>query len=231
MEEKTKYLIKSDPGPDLIKYALTAPEVDPAKLRELLAVRREWMQQESAAAFAADMAEFQSRVRIIERGDVANGRRYARLDRIQREIRPLLREFGFWVTWEKCAIKDEMVELEGTLGHKAGHSVRISQKIPLPDKISGTNAAQRAGSAESYAKRYGLANALGIVTGQDDDGNGGQAVALVSDEQAAAIAELVEESGVDKSKFLGWLDVQRIDQIPASRFAVVCAELKKRIKK
>jgi len=190
----------------LIQRAAMDPAVDPAKLRELLAVQQEWRAGEAKAAFARDMARFQAAVRIVEKGDTANGRAYARIDRIHREIRPHLRECGFWVSWERCDIEADMVILEGTLGHRDGHTVAIRQHIPMPDKISGTNAAQRAGSAQTYAKRYGECLVLGVMTGVDDDGGGGAALPSVTREQEATIRELCEERGRDVAKAMQYAE-------------------------
>ena len=156
----------------MIERMATDPQVDPAKLREILSVKQAWEADESRKAFAAAMAQFQSKCPIIEKLDTANGRGYARLDRIHREIRPLLRECGLWFSWTVCEEREGgLMHLEGILGHSSGHQVPCRQLISLPDKISGTNAAQRAGSGQTYAKRYGELAALNVVTGDDDDGN------------------------------------------------------------
>lgn len=161
----------------MIERMATDPACDPAKLREILAVKKDWEADEARKAFSADMASFQARCPIIAKLENANGKNYARIDRIYRETRPLRTECGFWFVWNSCEIKGEIAHIEGLLGHRGGHTIPCRQIIPLPEEIiskSGfraTNAAQRAGSAESYAKRYGECLALGIVTGEDNDGN------------------------------------------------------------
>lgn len=156
----------------MIERMATDPQVDPAKLREILSVKQAWEADESRKAFAAGMAKFQSRCPIIEKLDMANGRPFARLDRIYREIRPLLSECGLWFSWSVCEEREGgMIYIEGLLGHSSGHTIPCRQFIPLPDKISGTNSAQRAGSGQTYAKRYGTLAVLNVITGDDDDGN------------------------------------------------------------
>ena len=155
----------------MVERMATDPNVDPANLREILAVKQSWEADESRKAFASAMAKFQSQCPIIEKLDTANGRGYARLDRIHREIRPLLRDCGLWFSWTVCEEREGgLIHLEGILGHASGHQVPVRQLISLPDKISGTNAAQRAGSGQTYAKRYGELAALNVVTGDDNDG-------------------------------------------------------------
>ena len=53
----------------------------------------------------------------------------------------------------------------------AGDVERIVRDVPTPELIKGQNKAQQAGSASTYAQRYGLTAALGLVTGDDDDGH------------------------------------------------------------
>lgn len=156
----------------MIERMATDPQCDPAKLREILAVKQLWEKDEARKAFAHDMARFQSQCPIITKGDKAYDKAYARIDRIHRETRSLRRECGFWFTWSVCEIKDNVAYMEGLLGHSGGHTVQLKQVIPLPDVLKGQNATQRAGSAMTYAKRYGECLALDIVTGEDDDGNG-----------------------------------------------------------
>lgn len=156
----------------MIERMATDPSVDPAKLREILSVKQSWEADESRKAFAAAMARFQSLCPIIPKLDTANGRAYARLDRIHKLVKPILQECGLWFSWTVCEEREGgMVYLEGILGHATGHQIQCKQLISLPDKISGTNAAQRAGSGQTYAKRYGELAALNIITGDDDDGN------------------------------------------------------------
>ena len=161
----------------MIERMATDPSVDPAKLREILAVKKEWEADEARKLFATDMALFQAKCPIIAKLDSADGKNYARIDRIHRETKGLRSECGFWFVWHACEIKDQVAHIEGLLGHRGGHTVTCKQVIPMPEEIISKfgkrvgNATQRAGSAMSYAKRYGECLALGIVTGDDDDGN------------------------------------------------------------
>lgn len=157
----------------MIERMATDPQCDPSKLREILSVKQTWEADEARKKFANDMAIFQSRCPIIAKADEAYGKKYARIDRIHRETRDLRSECGFWFIWSSCEVKGGVATLSGTLGHRGGHTVPVIQFIPLPDELKGQNETQRAGSAMTYAKRYGECLALGIVTGDDDDGNAG----------------------------------------------------------
>lgn len=182
----------------LIQQALAA-DVPTEKLRELLAVKKDWEADEARKAYNLAISEFQRRAPIIEKGDDANGKAYAAIDRIWRTIRPTLTELGLAVTWQKCELRVEggVCHLEGRLSHRDGHGEVLVFDIPIPDPITNSsgravqNKAQVFGSAVTYAKRYATCAALGVVTGEDDDGNGGVKVTLDADQQKA-VKERIE---------------------------------------
>ncbi len=243
----------------MIERMATDPAVDPAKLREILSVKQAWEADESRKAFAAGMAKFQSLCPIIGKLDTANGRGYARLDRIHREIRPLLAECGLWFSWTVCEEREGgLMHLEGILGHSSGHQIPCRQLISLPDKISGTNAAQRAGSGQTYAKRYGELAALNVVTGDDDDGNAKQKPVAPSMKQLSAQSVNREKELADKlwrilkpvvSQVAGWnpktwdghqawlwqkeiMDggaVERVPNLPVAQFEKIIADTEKEL--
>lgn len=206
----------------MIERMATDPSVDPAKLREILAVKQNWEADEARKAFARDMAEFQSRCPIIAKNDIAHNKAYARIDRIHRETRDLRKECGFWFAWQKCEIAQGMATMEGILGHRGGHTISIKQTVPVPDKVPGMNETQRAGAAMTYAKRYGECLALDIVSGEDTDGGSAKPKPAVDasqpsqplpneDERKKLAAELWEllksERGADRNwvKINHWL--------------------------
>jgi hypothetical protein len=177
-------VLESDAGGTygLIMQAVADPNCDPAKLREMLAVKQDWDADESRKAFAIDLVLFQGRCPIIERADKGDKAPFAKLDRIWRETRQLRAECGLSIAWTVCEIDANITtcHLEGMLVHRSGHVVPIRRTMPVPEAIlssstgkSVQNATQRAGSAESYCKRYAACAMLGIVTGTDDDGEGG----------------------------------------------------------
>ncbi len=164
----------------LIREAI-ASKVDPATLSALLAVRQAWEADESRKAYFSAVSDFQCSAPIVEKGDDANGKPYARMDRIWRTVRPLLGKLGLSPTWQVSEFRAEfgLCHLEGTLSHRSGHSVPLRFDMPVPDAITNgsgravQNKAQVFASAMTYAQRYATCFALGIVTGEDDDGNGG----------------------------------------------------------
>jgi len=188
------------------------------QLREFLAARREWEADEARKAYSQAIADFQSRCPIIEKGDKAHNKAYAAMDRIWRTIRPLLDETGLSVVWTVNALTDYGLHIEGEIRHRAGHAVPIAYDLPMPDKVTGQNAAQQMGSASSYAKRYATCAALGIVTGDDDDGLAA-GTQYVTKEQADELAALVRNTPQGTLEaLLEWAACDSLTDIPASKY-------------
>lgn len=216
----------------LIQLALHDNGVSPEKLSALLAVKKDWEADEARKAYNHAVAEFQRRAPIIEKGDKAYDKEYARLDRIWRTIRPLLTELGLSITWQVCELRDGLCRVEGQLRHRDGHGERIVQDIPVPELIKGQNKAQQMGSASTYARRYAMCSALGIVTGDDDDGRGAGSV-FVGEEQAREIEDLLQAArGIadfNEAAFWKFSGATSPHDVEAARFKDVIAALKRKL--
>lgn len=199
---------------DIIMRAASDGACDPAKLRELLAARREWRADEAAAAFNRAVVTFQARAKIVQRSDVANGRAYAKMDRIWREIRSLMDECGLAVTWESVATSGESCVLDGHLRHADGHAQPLHHEMPVPERVPGQNASQRAGAAETYCKRYATIAALGLQTGTDTDA----CVAVPATPSAIADARsALAARGSDEASACAYLDIRTLDEATADQ--------------
>jgi hypothetical protein len=185
-----------------------------------LQVREQWEACEARKLYSQAIADFQSRCPIIEKGDKAHNKQYAAMDRIWRTIRPLLDETGLSIVWTVNALTDYGLHIEGEIRHKAGHAVAISYDLPMPDKVTGQNAAQQMGSASSYAKRYATCAALGIVTGEDDDGLAA-GTSYVTKEQAdeltGILATLADREGA-LAAMLEFGECDSVSDLPAAKF-------------
>lgn len=213
----------------IIQHAL-ASGADPATLRELLSVRREWEADEARKSYYAAISEFQRRAPIIAKSDDAHGKKYAALDTIWAQIRPLVTELGLSVTWQVCQLKDSVCHVEGELAHASGHGIRIAQDIPMPEMIRGQNAAQQMGSATTYAKRYALCSALGIVTGEDDDAHVA-GTAFVTREQVAQLDLLLAKCPDGTlASLLAWADCDSLGAMPQSKYAGAIRAIKAKAK-
>jgi hypothetical protein len=89
--------------------------------------------------------------------------------------------------------------------------------------------AQGLGSAATYARRYSLLGAFSLSAEEDDDANaatkGNGKNAHLTDEQAANIQALIDETGTDPAKFLKWAKAEKIGEISASLYATCVKQL------
>ena len=189
-------------------------------LRELLQVREQWEAGEARKLYSQAIADFQSRCPIIEKADKAHNKQYAAMDRIWRTIRPLLDETGLSVVWTANTLTEYGLRIEGEIRHKAGHAVPIAYDLPMPDKVTGQNAAQQMGSATTYAKRYALCSALGIVTGEDDDGltAGTSYVTKEQADELVAILDTLADREKALSDLLEYGQCDSVSDLPAAKF-------------
>ena len=218
----------------LIMRASTDANCDPAKLRELLAVRREWNADEAAAAFNAAMVQFQRDCPIIAKLDTADGKKYARMDRIWSSIKPLVDKCGLSITWSSARIEGEFVKLDGFIRHIRGHSEPIHYELPMPEAIKTRdgkavqNAAQVMGVAMTYAKRQGTCAVLGIVTGDDTDGTCGQPAIP---EHVAHLRALCVRAGVSEAQLVKAHSNggTRLEDIPDAAYPAARGQLERKI--
>ena len=211
---------------DILRAAMERG-ADVATLDRLLGLVERERANQAAAAYNAAVVRFQAECPVIARGDTANGMAYSRMDRIWRTIRPLMEKCGLAVTWEGVEIEGQECRITGHLRHALGHAVALSHRIPIPEANRGTNATQRAGSAETYAKRYALCSALGIQTGQDDDANGVAQTAL-DDGAKAEIETLLRESRADRPAFFRWAGCESLEDFPAAKYGAAVAALRQK---
>jgi len=192
--------------------------MDADQLQKFIDARQSWEADEARKAYSQAISDFQAKCPIIEKADKAHNKQYAALDRIWRTIRPLMEETGLSVVWTVNAPTEFGLHLEGEIRHRLGHAVPISYDLPMPDKVTGQNAAQQMGSATSYGRRYALCSALGIVTGEDDNGLAAGS-AYITREQTEELAVLLNNCPRGTLESLcEWAGSEGLADIPADKF-------------
>jgi hypothetical protein len=132
----------------------------------------------------------------------------------------------------ECA--DGKIEMTTMLLHSSGQWISERLTIPLA-KVD----AQGYGSAVTYARRYALAAAVGIAP-EDDDGNAavagkgaanGPREARINDDQLNRLQNAADEVGADLQKFCGYLKINSLPELAASRFDAAMDALQAKQKK
>jgi hypothetical protein len=145
--------------------------------------------------------------------------RYADLAAIRDATIPTLAEHGIAVT-QATTVDEHGFCLVTRLAHESGQW--IEGVYPLA--VSANPQAQ--GSQITYARRYSLAAIAGISADEDDDaeiatksGNGKADTGAISKDQLEGLQANLIEVGADLPKFLKYLKVQKLADLPASRFS------------
>lgn len=143
-------------------------------MERLLAMRSELKAEQAKEAFYGALSGFQSSCPIIKKTKQVKNKdgsvrySYAPLDSIIDQISPYLKENGLSYTTDTAQKKDGFVTAIVEIHHLLGYSKLSEFDIPIDD-AAFMNDAQKAASAFSFAKRYAITNALGIMTGDQDD--------------------------------------------------------------
>ncbi|WP_308636144.1 ERF family protein [Paenibacillus silvisoli] len=123
---------------------------------------------ESIINLAVALTKFNGEVHQIAK-DAKNPHfknRYATLDNIVEEIRPILQKHGLSVL-QIPGGDGENVIMKTMLLHESGEWLESEPLVMRPVK----NDPQGVGSCITYARRYSLCSMLSLSTGEDDDGN------------------------------------------------------------
>jgi hypothetical protein len=152
-------------------------------MERVMAIRRELKAEAAREAFFDSLAAFQAECPVLKKNKWVLSEAgnklyaYAPLDSIVKQLGGLISKHGFSYTIKS---KIEEPDDHNPLGrvtavcrvlHSAGHTEESPFTIPIKEATRFTNAAQQAGTARSYAKRYAFCDALGIMT-EDEDTDG-----------------------------------------------------------
>lgn len=210
----------------LMQVALEHDRVD--SLERLVAMKERMEERSARAAFFEALADVQDampeipknqRAQIKTRSGSNYGYTYAGLEDITRTIRPVLREHGLSYSWD-VQDGDDVLHVVCIVRHVAGHEERATFPVPVDTKAA-MSAAQKNGAALTYGRRQSLIAVLGLTTTDDDiDGAdiGRPSAETITESQAADLDAKIDEVGADKARFLDWLGVESLADIPASDY-------------
>lgn len=147
----------------------------PVETMERLLAMREKLNDEKAkteffkalAGFQADCPIIHKNKKVMQKNSNQVRYSYASLDSIVKQISPFMAKWGLSYMFKSSTTQDGVMQ-SCVIRHFLGHSETSNFTISIdPDAYMGD--AQKSGSASSFAKRYALQDALGILTGDDDD--------------------------------------------------------------
>ncbi|AVU09611.1 MULTISPECIES: ERF family protein [unclassified Halomonas] len=210
----------------VIERAALNPDVDIDKMERLLQMQERVMDRQAMMAYSAAMAAMQTELPSIEEHGQGNNGKYATLEDIVDTVRPIMQKHGFAVSF-RIQTQERGIQVTGVLMHKDGHREETSMLLPA-DMSGNKNAVQAFGSSTSYGKRYVLSALLNITTrGQDDNGNTGTRVKLVTPFQAGQIQRLISQCPATTQEWFSGKYGSAV-QVPQVDFDKLRASLTKR---
>jgi hypothetical protein len=219
-EVDSKQLAPNDPMA-IIAMAVQSG-CEPAQLRELLELQREYAKDRAAERFSQCLTQFQSRCRFVEKvreatiySDKGSYKyNFASFDDVMRVAAPVLDECSLAVSFSTEAI-DKGIRVTCRIRHGI-HFEDHTLDVPVPQmKVNDT---QKYGAALSYAKRYALCAALNIVCTDDVDDDAQSCIDPITEQQEVELRELIEAKAADLPKFLAWMGVEKLSDIPATSY-------------
>jgi len=210
----------------MIERVALNPAADIDKLERLLTMRRDIEAQQAEQAFNAAMRAAQSEMGRIS-ADAKNTQtnsRYATYEKLDRVLRPIYTKHGFSLSFDEGdSPKPDHIRVLCHVAHDAGHTRVYRKDMPADGKgakggdvMTKTHAA---GAAASYGARYLLKGIFNVAIGEEDkDGNDPAPPKTITQDQVGDLLALIEDVGADKAKFLAYLKVPSLADIPAAQF-------------
>ena len=178
MENELQAVVEETPN-YLIALAIEK-QADPNTLSKLMDLQERYEATKAKKAYVAAMTAFkQEAPAVLKKNDrvdfqTAKGRtayNYANLGSIVQEITAILGKHELSASW---GTQQEGVNVTVTchITHIGGHRESVTLTGPVDDS-GNKNRIQAVGSTVTYLQRYTLLAALGLATGEDDDGRMG----------------------------------------------------------
>jgi len=207
-------------------------------LAKLMDLQERHEKNQARRAFDAAVADAKAEIPVIAKNRVVDftsqkGRTHYRhedLAEIARTVDPILAKHGLSYRFRTSSLPNEPVSVTCILSHRDGYSEENSLTAGRDDS-GNKNSIQAVGSAITYLQRYTLKGSLGLAAASDDDGRASSSAeeppAAISEAQAANLIELMESISYDRQKFLTHFKIETVEALPADRYDIAVASIKK----
>ncbi len=210
-ENQDLQTVDQEPTQNLLQAVMREmrnPDVSPERLQAFLNIGRDLMADQARTAYnQAWEAMAPELPYVAENGlNTYTNNRYAKWDDIHRACMPILRQFGFSVSFDSRKEGDVLYCIV-VIRHRAGHEERPSFPFPWRDPSKGRSAADEVSAALSKAQRHAFRKAFNILSiGEEEKLHFGS---RISEEKAIQINEVIgacedKEPGA-RDRFHRWL--------------------------
>lgn len=204
---------------ELLARASMDPRVDPEKMRALFDMRAREL---FCAALDAAQQEIYRNPVVKTSVNPSTKSFYAKLEAISDVIDPIIHKHGLAISFTGADSKlEKHYRFKALLYHKGGY-INDDLFIDFPADDVGPKGnpnktpLHAVASASTYAKRYLKTMIFDVpLIGVDDDGNLGRTP--ITEEQVKKLTEKMREAKVDEAKFLAWLGVSNLAELPQAK--------------
>jgi hypothetical protein len=238
-----KWLAKKkvqNPFLETIERLARLPDVDPAKLKQIIDMQEQVLDRNAKQAFNAAMTKAQNKIELVVAKEWNDQTRsyYADLKAVLIQAKPIYTAEGFSLMfYEGDTTKENHKRVCVDIMHEQGHTEKrfgdfAVQTTGMGGKTMMTQI-HGEGSCFSYGRRYLTCMIFNIPTGDDDDGNkaGGKIkVEYINDQQFSSLTDMMNEVKADVPKFLKYFKIDDLGKLPARRFDEAWKMLEKKKK-
>lgn len=186
----------------MMQQALTDPNVDPGKAREMFALMREMQQDARQAEFnRAKIAAIRAMPAIYKRG-ASNNHRYAKFEDLHRAAMPVLAAHLLTLDF-RIGSEGNNITVQPLLRHDNGFVEEGGIMKGPPDTGGSKTAIQAVAAAASYLKRHSMKAMLNIIEdGEDNDGASLRPGSQLNDRQEGLLVDAQEQA--DAGTYMAW---------------------------
>lgn len=222
---KTEIAPAGNSPAEMIRLAVSGG-ADLSKLEQLLTIQERWEANEAKKAYNRAISEFKANPPKIEKDKTVSfsgtSYRHASLANALEKITAELSKHGLSATWRTS--QNGQISVTCRIAHVFGHYEETTLSADA-DKSGAKNSIQALGSTVTYLERYTLFAALGLAAhDQDDDGRA--ACQTIDEKQAVIIGDYIDALKIDKTKFLKFFGIGRIEDMPKTRYQEAVTMLK-----
>jgi len=222
---------------ELIQAAITQGS-NLEQLEKLLSLQERWEQNEAKKAYNKAMAAFKANPPKIDKDrhvgySTAKGKvgySHASLYNVVEKITAELSKHGLSASW-RTEQNNNQIKVSCRISHELGHFEETSLTADA-DNSGSKNSIQAIGSTVTYLQRYSILSLTGLAT-YDQDNDGQLPEDKIDENKVKILNDLIKELAIDLPKFLEYMTVEKVEDIPASSFskAKMALESRKRGKK
>jgi hypothetical protein len=182
---------------------MMAMNPDPATLRELMALQREWEAGEAKREFTTALVNLKRDLPTVIGRDKKvdfSGATYASLAHILDSITETITAHGFSLAWEPKSLAKDLVEVTCRLTHAGGHSETCTLAAP-PETGGKKSPPQAVASTVTLLQRYTACSLLGLASkDMPDAAQSPQGADTIDPKRSMAAAAWLREQGHNRAE-------------------------------